>query len=399
MSIDPAGPCPPVRPRPSAMLAAGWRPRNPSVTSGGPQDSARPVRRSAKYTTGRRRISQLVLSAGLGTVVLVGCGSAQPSDRPATSLSGQKMVSLLENLLPQGTSSAQKGRGLSSKPGPPPSAELLFAEGGKAAKVTLNLNTLPLPESFTQCPDTAFHPHSRCTQTQLPSGARLILDESPQDEAKPTGRKVLTALLSHKDGRQVYVTAVGHPGKGVAEVASLPLSLTQLETVARSTVWEPVLSAMPSPPGGTKRSAPEGLTAQQIDHTVKGLLPAKLRVVREGGSNGFGHVTVDDGRGESLVTVNVQRWKHDDPAMAELFRTTEALPDGTRVSVRKAPARRGGPGAVEWTVDTVREDGLRVVITAVNAGAYQLPATRAEPALNIEQLKRIALAPPWQDTP
>ncbi|MFD7440847.1 hypothetical protein [Streptomyces sp. NPDC059909] len=368
MSIDPAGACPPVRPRRSF---------------------------------GRRRMSLLALSAGLSTAVLVGCGSTHQSGEPAAPISGQKMVSLLESLLPQGTSSAQKGRGLTDKPGPPPSAELLFTEGGKAAKVTLNLNTLPVPEPFTQCPDPAFHPHSRCTRTQLPGGARLVLDQSPQDEAKPSEGKILTALLTYKDGRQVYVTAAGNLGgkdasKTASNVPALPLTLAQLGTIARSAVWEPVLSAMPTPQGDTKKDAGAGLTAQQIAHGVKGLLPAKLRVVREGGSDGFGHVTVDDGHGESLVTVNVQRWKPDDPAMAELFGKAAPLPDGTRVSVRKEPARRGGPGAVEWTVDTFRKDGLRVAITAVNAGAYQLPASRSEPALSIEQLKRIALDRTWQ---
>ncbi|MGW1887805.1 hypothetical protein [Streptomyces sp. NPDC001970] len=35
------------------------------------------------------------------------------------------------------------------------------------------------------------------------------------------------------------------------------------------------------------------------------------------------------------------------------------------------------------------------MISAVDAGAYRLPAGRSEPALNIEQLKRIALHTSW----
>ncbi|MFD8079905.1 hypothetical protein ACFV3E_45885 [Streptomyces sp. NPDC059718] len=37
-----------------------------------------------------------------------------------------------------------------------------------------------------------------------------------------------------------------------------------------------------------------------------------------------------------------------------------------------------------------------MVITAVNAPAYQLPASRAEPVLTTRQLQRIALASAWR---
>ncbi|MGW2938638.1 hypothetical protein ACWDA7_44310 [Streptomyces sp. NPDC001156] len=46
--------------------------------------------------------------------------------------------------------------------------------------------------------------------------------------------------------------------------------------------------------------------------------------------------------------------------------------------------------------DTFRKDGLRVEISAVNAGAYLLAASRNEPALNIGQLKQMALSTAWQ---
>ncbi|MDF6042276.1 hypothetical protein LRD69_08880 [Streptomyces sp. JH14] len=82
--------------------------------------------------------------------------------------------------------------------------------------------------------------------------------------------------------------------------------------------------------------------------------------------------------------------------MAKLFRKADTLPDGTRVSVSKAAADGGGKGTVEWSVDTLRPDGLRVVISALNAPAYPLAAIRKEPALDTGQLQQIALDPAWQ---
>jgi hypothetical protein len=50
-----------------------------------------------------------------------------------------------------------------------------------------------------------------------------------------------------------------------------------------------------------------------------------------------------------------------------------------------------------WTVDTLRpgDDGFRVVISAFNNGAAHAAPTRDEPALTMEQLRKIALSPEW----
>ncbi|MFD9520484.1 hypothetical protein [Streptomyces sp. NPDC059979] len=56
---------------------------------------------------------------------------------------------------------------------------------------------------------------------------------------------------------------------------------------------------------------------------------------------------VDDGNGESLVAVNVKRWRPDDPSMRKLFEGVDTLPDGTRIGIRRGPASGGGEGAVK----------------------------------------------------
>ncbi|MET7316063.1 MULTISPECIES: hypothetical protein [Streptomyces] len=109
---------------------------------------------------------------------------------------------------------------------------------------------------------------------------------------------------------------------------------------------------------------------------------------------GFGHVVVDDGKGTSLVQVNMQTGMDD--ARGELFDSdSELLPDGTLVAVHKEPGEKGGKGIVMWTVDTMTPDGRRVVVSAFTSGSQEAAATRTSPALTIAQLRQIALSPQW----
>ncbi|WP_326593198.1 hypothetical protein [Streptomyces sp. NBC_01294] len=324
------------------------------------------------------------------------------------SVSAQHMVHLLESLLPQGNHSAQQGQGLTDKSGPAPSAELLFEHGGRAAEIAVKLGrfSVPVPSQFLECPDTAYHPHSRCTRAVLSGGATLVQDQSPKYQDKPSGEQLLTVLLTYEDGKQVFVSEAGGSGEGKGEgegegksdagKTALPLTFDQLTAVANSPVWKPVLAMMPAPSEGPRVASVPRMTGQHITHVIEKLLPAGLNAAHEGGAEGFGHVVVDDGNGESLVAVNVQRWRPHDPSMRKLFEGADTLPDGTRISIRRGPASGGGEGAVAWTADTLRTDGLRVVVSAVNARAYRLPAGRGEPALKVEQLKQMALDEAWR---
>jgi hypothetical protein len=338
---------------------------------------------------------------GLLTVLLVGCASSQDDRRENASqdqLSGPAMVHLLKTLLPEGKISGAQGSG--ARRGEAPSAELLFGDGARAVNVKVRLNRfpVPVPAQVSECPDTAYHPYSRCTTDMLPGGGRLVLDRSPESEDEPDGPQQYTTLVTYRDGRQVAVSEAGNPrGRPATTDAPLRLSPKRLAAVATSEAWRPALAALRAP----RVSSPQvdsvsRMTGAQISGLVTRLLPAGLHVTRKGGQSGFGHVVADDGQGGSLIAVNVQRWKTDDPSMKELFADADILPDGTRVNVTKAAPQHGGRGAVQRTADTLRPDGLRVVISAVNAPAYLLPASRKEPVLTARQLQDIALDPAWQ---
>ncbi len=124
------------------------------------------------------------------------------------------------------------------------------------------------------------------------------------------------------------------------------------------------------------------------------LLPKGLDRTAADSQEGFGSFVLDDGKGASLVQVNVQPGMSD--VAGELFGAdAETLPDGTRVTTRQVPGEKGGAGVVWWTVDTLRTDGLRVVVSAFNTGDQNKDATRAKPALTMKQLRDIALSARW----
>ncbi|WP_437099712.1 hypothetical protein [Streptomyces sp. enrichment culture] len=141
------------------------------------------------------------------------------------------------------------------------------------------------------------------------------------------------------------------------------------------------------------------MNARQIIRVLKRSLATGLHVSRVGGSQGFGHLVINDHHGEGLLAVNVQRWSRQDPAVTRLFASASELPNGSLIKIDRRPSPYGGEGAVVWTVDVLHEDGLRVVAATVNAAAYYVPASRDLPAVTIAQLKRIALDPAWQEAP
>ncbi|WP_405190711.1 hypothetical protein OG473_22325 [Streptomyces anulatus] len=158
----------------------------------------------------------------------------------------------------------------------------------------------------------------------------------------------------------------------------------------------------PGPKDAEKPSAPAkdtGAQAPVLDYTLlmptfRALLPDGLSVGEETDTGGeFASVVVDDGEGRSLVQINVQADMRD--VADDLYGEATTLPDGTLLATSKEPGEKGGAGVVQWTADTMRPDGMRVVVSAFNSGAQSTPATRPEPALTMDQLVALATGPQW----
>ncbi|QYN19367.1 hypothetical protein [Amycolatopsis sp. DSM 110486] len=331
------------------------------------------------------------LAAGVvGAVVLGGC--AAPADSP-----GQSFAGVLETVLPPGFTV------ISARPAPPvpPDDSVVsasFTVKSGAAHVEANLGVgiarlpVPVPVLFAACPDTSYHPYSRCSSTVLATGGVLNLDTSPVDAAAPDGEQRWSAQVTFGDQRQVFATET--PLAGSSEAA---VPLAELETVVSSPRWDP-LGPQPAHSAPAKPPATGDPEARAIVETLTTLVPQGLHVADGGGQGGYGHLTVDDSHVRALVVVTLQRWKRDDPTLAPLYRTTTTDLDGTKIATTDLPSPDGGKDVREWKVDVLHPSGVRVVVSTLNAPGYGVPATRTDPALAQALLRRIALSPEWEKT-
>ncbi|MFE3269289.1 hypothetical protein [Streptomyces sp. NPDC059215] len=321
-------------------------------------------------------------------------GATEVTNGPAASFDVGRS---LEALLPSGHVTERQRVG-SAHDKYTHTARLLFESGDNRARLTVMLAKYPapVPDQFISCPDSAFHPFSQCSRMSTAAGSTRILDESPQDEKNPSHLRVLTASLTYKDGGQVFISESENGLTGKGSPATAPLTINQLSELASSARWKRELDAMPTPPPSPEESSVSRLTGPQIGRLIEKLLPAsRMRTSNEGGSEGFGHVVIDDGKGQSLIAVNVQRWNKNASEMKQLFKKATRLADGTLVIVQQGAAPEGGTHAVQWSVDTLRKDGLRVIVSVVNAPAYHMAADRPTPALTIQQIRHIALDKSW----
>ncbi len=352
----------------------------------------------------RRRAALASASACL--LLAVGCGSATGhgrSDAPADPDAGTSqsaLVRTLRKLVPTGTLTDRTGTG-TNRGKAPGTASLTLRKDGRTGLLDLSANRLPVPVSplYSGCPDRALNPFSTCTTTHR-RGAVLTSEEQPVDPSRAEAGRRVTVVLTSDDGRQLVLSESPAPGgpdrAGAAPGPTAPpLTPRQLAAVAVSADWQPILAALPAAPDAAAPGVVQTVPADRITGIVTGALPRGLRVADAGGQPGFGHLTVDDGRGRCLVAVTVQRWKPGDPDIGEVFGKARQLPDGTRVLTSRAPSAKGGAHAVEWQADTLTTDGLRVLVAEVNARAYRLPGTRSTPVLSVGRLVRIARAPAW----
>lgn len=350
----------------------------------------------------RRTFRHAALTCGALTAALAGivctAGCASPS---AAGEDAHSVTRTLRTLLPKGEAGTFRNTGVGeNEPLAPAILTYKDAKGVGLVSASAGRLPVPVPEHLSGCPDPSEHPYSRCTLTHLKDGATLILDTSPVDEARPSAGQRWTALRTDQDGSQIAVSASNtrNNRNPAASRPTPPLDERQLADIAVSAAWKPVLAALPAPPRDSSSAASfQSLPPEKIADVISRSIPHGLRTADRGGAPGYGHLTVDDGSGKCLVAVTVQRWKPDDPALESIFEGAVRNPDGTRVKSTRSHPGKGGEGAVEWSVDTWRPDGLRIAVTELNAKAYKLPGTRRTPALGVDQLKRIALSEAWQD--
>ncbi|MFE6530838.1 hypothetical protein ACFVMA_18055 [Streptomyces rochei] len=334
--------------------------------------------------------------------------SASATASAPPPVSADTVLGQLKELLPEGEFSQEDARGSADRPSP--YAYVVYDDGEGAAAISMGLYRLEPGSAqvrqVTECPDETFVPHDSCSSTRLPDGSQLRLFKGYEYPDKRVETKLWTADLVTNEGQHVSLSEWNAPAQKDAPVSrpEPPLSAEQLKEVVTAEVWRRVVDAIPEPsesaqPPETAPTAdapPAAVSGKNVGETLAGLLPEGLDVVGKGGQGEeFAYVVVDDGRGESLVQVNVQYGMGD--VAGQLYAGGETLPDGTRIAVQQGAGDDRVPGVLMWTVDTLRpgEEGFRVVISAFNNGAPHAQPSRATPALTVDQLRKMALSPEW----
>ncbi|MGY5049913.1 hypothetical protein ACWDE0_30595 [Streptomyces sp. 900105755] len=327
--------------------------------------------------------------------------AASPTARAVTS---DDMISMLEKLLPEGKFSKPAGRGVDAN-GPlvAPYAQVVFDDGHGPGAVSVAVNRV-LPggsdaRQAVQCPDKIYTPYDGCVTRHLPDASVVTVVKGYEYPDRRVDTKLWTANLVTPDGHHVSVSEWNAAAEKDAPISrdEPPLSAAQLVKLAAAKEWRGVVDAIPEDPRQTQEPPVAQGEGRPILKTLTSLVPKGLKVVAHGSDDDseFSYVVVDDGKGRSLVQINVQPDMSD--VAKQLFGAgSETLPDGTRVAERKEPGEKGGAGVVMWTVDTMRADGFRVVISAFNSGSQQSAATRTAPALTMKQLRAIALSAKWR---
>ncbi|MFF4823574.1 hypothetical protein ACFY20_11125 [Streptomyces sp. NPDC001312] len=350
----------------------------------------------------------LLLPDGQGDGVRQRSAAAEPPPRatapaaetPAAAvMSGDELVRTVEKLLPEGRIS-NKAEG---SMGYMPHATLVYDDGGGKAAVSVSLNRVqprgPEARQTTQCPDKLFVVYDSCTSTKLSDGSVLMLLKGYEYPNSRKGTKRWTADLITSAGGHIGIQEWNSAAEKDSPVTreQPPLDLPQLKALATAHELRAAADALPLDDRPAKPDPGPLTPGGSVSGVLSRLVPHGIKIVRKSGpdDDGFGYVVVDDGRGTSLVQVNVQLDTRNEFADELFGPDAKVLPDGTKVVTRRQSGEKGISGIVWWSVDTIRPDGRRVVISAFNSGAQNTPATRETPALTMKQLKAIATDPKW----
>ncbi|MGW6705360.1 hypothetical protein ACWGDE_10765 [Streptomyces sp. NPDC054956] len=315
------------------------------------------------------------------------------------AVSAEQLIEVFKKLLPGGTVTNATARGTGDKTGPMVSG--VFDDGKGKSAVGVGLSRVD-PKSrgaqqMVQCPSKVTQSYDGCTTEKLADGSTLLLYQGYEYPDRRVDTKRWTAVLVTQDGYLIDVqehNAAAEKGSPVTRSAP-PLTPAQLKAFATSPLWLPALKDLPAAP--VERVEPGRTGAKAADALEQLLSGYKIPIAsKEEFDADLAYFVLDDGKGQSLAGLQIQPDSPERPGMwADLFTGAETLPDGSKLLTRKM--RGESAGSVWWSVEVLRKNGTRVIVSAYNTKTLKSAPTRKEPALTLEQMKEIATSPKWSE--
>ncbi|WP_369261654.1 hypothetical protein [Streptomyces sp. R35] len=329
-----------------------------------------------------------------------GVDAGTDADADTNGVSGPELLKILKGLLPEGEFSKEEARPTDAPVGP--YVHLVYDDGHGKAAVEVGMGRIDLSgkaDELTTCPDKNLVAYDSCTTARLTDGSTLMIYQGYEYPDHREDTKTWYAQLVTPQGQQISVNewnAAAEKGSPVTR-ANPPLSPAQLKNVVTAKAWRTAVDTIPESPKDTRmpNERPQA-DGKAVESALVALLPKSVQVKAKGSQESeYAYVVVDDGKGRSMVQINVQSDMSD--VEDQLFGSdAETLADGTKVTTRQEPGEKGGSGVVMWTVDTIRTDGMRVVVSAFNSGSQETDATRTTPALTMKELRTIAVSGKWR---
>ncbi|MFD8632874.1 hypothetical protein [Streptomyces sp. NPDC059533] len=332
-----------------------------------------------------------------------------PPPRGTGAVSGEQVAEMLKGLLPGGTLSVTKASGTDRS-----SASVLgvYDDGKGKAEISFLLGRVDpagtMANTQTFCSKQHTQEGEDCTSEQLADGSKLLIQQRlmvPSSGAGEGAKQWRASLVTPQgylvqlieSNAQFGITPGSAPDGFVREISRTdpPLSPAGLKALVTSDKWHPALEDLPAAAqegSGWSPARANALRDLKAVDQLQNMVVKRLKfpVVSQGGEGGSGYLVVDDGKGKSLIRLDVVKATGTPDFEGDVTR----LLDGTQVKVTQAPAEKG---VVRWTVDSLYKNGLRVTATTYNAADQSGPATREAPALTLEQLRYVASDPKWSE--
>ncbi|MFE9564078.1 hypothetical protein ACFYM0_23550 [Streptomyces sp. NPDC006487] len=328
---------------------------------------------------------------------------ASSGDRIGTgAVTADQMTAVLKQLLPQGGLSDIEARGTGDQPGPMVTG--VFDDGEGKGRLGFSLSrvdpTGPMADDMVKCPSKATLNYDSCSSKKLEDGSRLLLFKGYEYPDRRVDTKCWRATVVTPQGFLIDAQEWNAAAEKDAPITrpTPPLTLAQLQALVTSPLWHPALNDLPAAPAESPQSPPSqpghsGMKAVVVLEDLLGKDDIPVVSRDEDGAD-LGYLVLDEGKGKSLVSLQIQPDSAKHPGMwADLFTSAETLPNGTKLLTRQQAGEKGGAGVVWWSAEALLPNGTRVIVSAFNAESQMTAATRKEPVLTLARMKELATSP------